>query len=143
MFCGRRSDHIKGLLWMGDGFFLLCKRLEAGSLSWPRTSEEAADLTEEQFRQTVKNSVAYQALQKIGEFYGIDTQLKELPVTERLSQRQEKIKPLVEESFAWVKRQSADCAVPPRSQTGQGLKFILNQESYLKVFLTDGWRHPH
>ena len=24
--------------------------LEAGSLSWPRTSEEAADLTEEQFR---------------------------------------------------------------------------------------------
>ena len=31
--------------------FLFCgKRLEAGSLSWPRTSEEAADLTEEQFR---------------------------------------------------------------------------------------------
>ena len=25
-------------------------RMEAGSLSWPRTSEEAADLTEEQFR---------------------------------------------------------------------------------------------
>ena len=40
----------KGLLWMGDGFLQLYKRLEAGSLSWPRTSEEAADLTEEQFR---------------------------------------------------------------------------------------------
>lgn len=47
---GRRSDRIKGLLWMGDGFLQLYKRLEAGSLSWPRTSEEAADLTEEQFR---------------------------------------------------------------------------------------------
>ena len=35
---------------MGDGFLQLYKRLEAGSLSWPRTSEEAADLTEEQFR---------------------------------------------------------------------------------------------
>ena len=35
---------------MGDGFLQLYKRLEAGSLSWPRTSGEAADLTEEQFR---------------------------------------------------------------------------------------------
>lgn len=47
--CGRRSDRIKGLLWMGDGFILLYKRIEAGSLSWPRTTEGAADLTEEQF----------------------------------------------------------------------------------------------
>ena len=49
-FCGRRSDRIKGLLWMGNGFLLLYKRLESGSLSWPRTSEEAAELTEEQFQ---------------------------------------------------------------------------------------------
>ena len=34
LFCGRRSDRIKGLLWMGDGFLQLYKRLEAGSLSW-------------------------------------------------------------------------------------------------------------
>lgn len=40
---------IDGLIWMGDGFLLLYKRIEAGSLSWPRTTEEAADFTEEQF----------------------------------------------------------------------------------------------
>ena len=40
---------IDGLIWMGDGFLLLYKWIEAGSLSWPRTTEEAADLTEEQF----------------------------------------------------------------------------------------------
>lgn len=49
LFCGKRSDRIKGLLWMGDGFLLLYKRFEDGSLSWPRTTQEAADLTEEQF----------------------------------------------------------------------------------------------
>lgn len=49
LFCGRRSDRIKGLLWMGNGFLLLYKRFEAGSLSWPRTTQEASELTEEQF----------------------------------------------------------------------------------------------
>lgn len=34
---------------MGDGFLLLYERFEAGSLSWPRTTQEAAELTEEQF----------------------------------------------------------------------------------------------
>lgn len=50
LFCGRRSDRLKGLLWMGNGFLLLYKRFEDGSLTWPRTSEEAAEITEEQFR---------------------------------------------------------------------------------------------
>ena len=48
----------------------------------------------------VKSSVAYQALQKIAEFYRIDTELKELPATDRLTQRQTRIKPLVEDFFA-------------------------------------------
>ena len=34
---------------MGTGFLLLYKRFEAGRLSWPRTTQEAADLTEVQF----------------------------------------------------------------------------------------------
>lgn len=47
LFCGKRCDRIKGLLWEGTGYLLLYKRLEAGSFSWPRSPEEAAELTRE------------------------------------------------------------------------------------------------
>lgn len=50
LFCGRRADRCKGLLWRGNGFLLLYRRFEDGSMSWPRTPSEAEDLTEEQFR---------------------------------------------------------------------------------------------
>ena len=50
LFCGQRADRIKGLLWMGTGFLLLYKRFEDGRLSWPRTTQEAAALSEEQFQ---------------------------------------------------------------------------------------------
>ena len=49
LFCGRRSDRLKGLLWMGTGFLLVYKRFEDDRMSWPRNTEEAAELTEEQY----------------------------------------------------------------------------------------------
>jgi hypothetical protein len=88
--------------------------------------------------QAVKQTIAYQALHKIAKFYNADTELKGLSSEERLQKRQEEIKPLVEEFFAWVKQQLEECAVPPQSKTGKGLRFCVNQEQYLKVFLTDG-----
>ena len=49
LFCGRSSTKIKGLLWEGNGFLLLYKRVESGHFTWPRSSNDLSSLSAEQF----------------------------------------------------------------------------------------------
>lgn len=50
LFCGKRRDRIKGLLWEGDGFVLLYKRLENGNFKWPGSEAEVRSLSWQEFR---------------------------------------------------------------------------------------------
>lgn len=48
LFCGGRSDRMKGLVWEGDGYLLLYKRIENGRFRWPRTTEEITKISREE-----------------------------------------------------------------------------------------------
>lgn len=50
LFCGKRCDRIKALVWEGDGFLLCYKRLEIGAFNWPRSVDEAVEISYEQYK---------------------------------------------------------------------------------------------
>lgn len=83
----------------------------------------------------IKQSIAHQALEKIGKIYEEDGRLKELPPETRLQMRQTIVRPLVEDYFAWVKQVLADKTVLPKGKAADGLRYSINQEKYLRVFL--------
>ena len=88
--------------------------------------------------EAIKGSVAYQALVRIGAIYDLEGGLKDLTPEKRLKERQTSIKPLVEEFFAWIRKVQADRTVLPKGETAKGIAYCLNQEEYLRVFLSDG-----
>ena len=81
-------------------------------------------------------TVAHKALVQIAAIYKAEEALKNVSAEERKTRRQKEVAPLVEAYFAWVHEQ--DPATILSEKTKDGLKYSLNQENYLKVFLEDG-----
>ena len=50
MFCGRKACTIKCVLFEGDGMVVLTKYLREGRFQWPRTAQEARQITPAEFR---------------------------------------------------------------------------------------------
>lgn len=70
LFCGTKRDRIKGLYYDRDGFTLLYHRLSNGKYQWPRTSEEARQLTREEYERlmdgfTIEGSIHYAKNQEL------------------------------------------------------------------------------
>ena len=50
LFCGRRTDRIKAIVFEEDGIVLLYKRLADGKYQWTRTASEVQEITPQQYR---------------------------------------------------------------------------------------------
>lgn len=148
----RHSDHpkefyknYKGIL-VTDGleqYHKISRELDGliNANCWAHARRDYADAVKaigKSNEKVVKQSIAYQALVRIAAIYKLDETLKDLSSNERLKERQTSIRPLVEEYFAWIKERLADTSCLPKGATAKGLNYSVNQEEYLKVFLTDG-----
>ena len=115
----RNADHLEEFLkqFSGilvsdaySGYHALDKRREDIRIAhcWAHARRDFADAVKllkkgGPSKQRIKKTIAYQALERIGTMYALEDEWKAPTPAERLSRRQEHMKPLVEAYFAWVK----------------------------------------
>ena len=142
----RKADHPREFL---DGFQGIC--VTDGYQVYHTIDGERDDLTvagcwahaKRRFAEVVKTmgksakgSFAHTALGMINSMYHFERQYKDLSPEERLRNREERILPLVRAFFVYLKKEGA--LIAPKSKTGEAISYCINQEKYLRVFLTDG-----
>ena len=96
-----------------------------------RRFDEASKLIPKSYQ---KESNTFLLMKQIQAIYREEGKLKDLSSDERLKQRQAVIKPLVDAFFAYLKTIN----VSKKDKFGDAVGYALNQEKYLRVFLTDG-----
>lgn len=80
--------------------------------------------------------MSYLIMKQIQAIYREEGKLKNLSVKDRLTQRQVVVKPLVDAFFSYLKQN--DEKIPNSGTLREAVNYALNQEKYLRVFLTDG-----
>lgn len=83
-----------------------------------------------------KDTIGYLVMKQIQAIYREEGKLAELPADERLKQRQAVVRPLVEALFTYLKQNEP--GIQAKGKMREAFNYALNQEKYLKVFLTDG-----
>ena len=83
-----------------------------------------------------KEAVAYLVMKQIQTVCRGEGKLKELYSEERLKQRQLIIRPLVDALFVYIKQHNSEIAT--KGKLSEAFTYLLDQEKYLRVFLTDG-----
>lgn len=102
---------------------------------WAHARRPFAGVYKSLGEEKARGTVAAEALVQIQNIYHTDNQLLKLPPAERKKRRKTLVKPLVDSFFYWCR--SSLNRVPPSSETADGIKYCINQEKYLRVFLDD------
>ena len=79
-------------------------------------------------------SLASKAVEYCNQIYHEEGLLKELPTEERYEQRLAKVKPLLDEFFAWLEI----LQISGKSKVAEAVRHALNEKLYLYSFLKDG-----
>ena len=87
---------------------------------------------------TPSQKIAAEAVGRIAAIYHVDNMYKNASASERLENRQNSVKPLVDAYFGWVKKQLDRKGLDKSSKLAGALNYSVNQESFLRVFLEDG-----
>ena len=143
----RRSDHPREFLKTFSGtvvtdgyqvYHKLEKEREDLKVAdcWIHARRPFADFIKSVGLTAAKGSIAQEAYDMITEMIRIDNTFDDLPVSDRKKQRQLVLSEKVDAYFAWIKQKYAQ--VTPNGSIGKALAYSINQEKYLRVFLTDG-----
>lgn len=103
---------------------------------WVHAKRKFAEIAKAVDENNAESIAAVEAIKRISTLFHLDGQLKDLSKAERKKQRQQILKPKVDEFFAWAKETAPK--FPPKSQTAAGLNYCINQEQFLRVFLDHG-----
>ncbi len=101
---------------------------------WAHCKRKFADVVKADTEKAL-GTVAFEGNNKIAKLYRVDNRRKNASPEERLAYRKEKVAPLVDEIFEWAK-EHVDKTVT--KATNEALHYLINQEQYLRTFLTDG-----
>lgn len=103
---------------------------------WIHVRRPFADFIKSIGPDTAKGSIAQEAYDMITEIMRIDNTFDDLPVRDRKKQRQLILSEKVDAYFVWAKLKYSQ--VTHNSTIGKALAYSINQEEYLRLFLTDG-----
>ena len=107
---------------------------------WIHARRPFADFIKSVGLKTAKGTVAQEAYDMITDILHTDNEFDDLSNTDRKKQRQAKLQEKVDAYFEWVKQKYNQ--VTHNSTIGKALAYSINQEKYLRVFLTDGMIPP-
>ena len=102
---------------------------------WAHARRPFAEVVKSLGEEKAAGTLAAEALVQIQNIYQADRPLLKLPASERKKRRKLLVKPLVDAFFSWCREKAV--LISPSSKTAEGIKYCLNQEKYLRVFLTD------